>query len=268
MIKPTFLALSLAFFFVSNSNAQDRNTSRDTSTTVIIFNGGSSSSSSIKKRDDLNVIKISPLAFLSGKLPLNYERSITDLLSVQLGVGLTSKNYVGTAWLSALETSEASSGSNESVKVTHSPLPPGAIDESEALYGFETRIAKPGYLFTVQPRLYFDQEGVEGSFIGVAYEYYRYNYQVPTFTMGDDSYSAQGSLIDEFEKISDLMVYFGWQNVYDRLTFEYSAGVGKRSAKGSKYEAGYQDENFYSGMNRYTRSVLNFQLSLKVGFHF
>lgn len=42
-----------------------------------------------------NVVKFNPLLFLRGEVPFYYERALSHRLSVELGVGLTTRNYFG-----------------------------------------------------------------------------------------------------------------------------------------------------------------------------
>lgn len=43
-----------------------------------------------------NVLKVNPLLFLKGEIPIYYERILSEHLSVELAAGITSRNYIGT----------------------------------------------------------------------------------------------------------------------------------------------------------------------------
>lgn len=45
-----------------------------------------------------NVLKINPLLFMRGEIPLYYERALSPRLSLELGVGITVRNYMGNAF--------------------------------------------------------------------------------------------------------------------------------------------------------------------------
>ena len=67
------------------------------------------------------------------------------------------------------------------------------------------------------------------------------------------------------------MVHFGYQNVYDRLTLEWSTAIGIRNVTGTKYAAGYSDYTsrvLIEGTGTYKQNLLNFNIGLKVGYHF
>ena len=42
-----------------------------------------------------NVLKINPLLFLRGEIPLYYERALSHRLSAEIAVGVTFRNYLG-----------------------------------------------------------------------------------------------------------------------------------------------------------------------------
>jgi len=42
-----------------------------------------------------NVLKLNPLLFLRGEVPLYYERALTPRLSIELGLGITLRDYLG-----------------------------------------------------------------------------------------------------------------------------------------------------------------------------
>ena len=48
----------------------------------------------IKVNAKNNVIKFAPLSFISGNFPVMYEKKVSKFLSIQLGAGMTHRNYV------------------------------------------------------------------------------------------------------------------------------------------------------------------------------
>ena len=46
-----------------------------------------------------NVFKINPLLFFRGELPLLYERALTPKLSLEVGLGVTLRNYLALSWV-------------------------------------------------------------------------------------------------------------------------------------------------------------------------
>lgn len=85
------------FFVVLKTNAQDT-----IITNVIVFDKTDlkeSSDSTKNKTDKIsqfkNAIKINPLLFLRGELPIYYERVIHKNFSLEAAIGLTFKDYLG-----------------------------------------------------------------------------------------------------------------------------------------------------------------------------
>lgn len=237
--------------FAQYSNKKD-------STTVIIFNDAPNKKSKKKSNED-NIIKIAPLGFLSGAFPLLYERRVTDFLSIQLGAGLTHHNYVR----------QLLSGASDP-KITY-PWPDNNsyIDLAEPIYNFDYRKAKMGYTVSVQPRIYFDNDAMEGGFMGLSFDYYKYNFSIPGAVSKDGSVSFAGADKKESETIKDFMVHFGYQTLYDNITLEYSTAIGLRTINGTKYAA-WQDNNgsFMDGLATYKQNPIAFNIGIKVGYHF
>ncbi len=245
---------------LSNSlNAQTKKDSKDSTKTVIIFNSGSTATQKNSYTDFKGIIKVDPLAFISGKIPVSYERKFSDLFSVQLSAGLTSKNY--------LQNVIADADVNTKVDFNTAGLPNGYQDETDVLYKYDHRTAKLGYMFSIQPRVYISEEALEGSYFALGFNKLRFNYSTPGLVENTSSPTFTGATKKEYENVTSLMVYFGNQRLYDRLSLEYFTGLGVRSAKGEKYMAGNSSSGFYEAMTPYKKKgALTFELSIKLGF--
>lgn len=257
MHKKIFLTLLLAIPFFAVSKAQKN---KKDSTVVIFFNENKSERTERKKTGEANIVKIAPLGFISGTYPILFERVITNFFSVQVGAGLTGKNF----WRGAINKTGGNSikwdGEYES-----------ADDRADLLFNFDHRTSAMGYMFTVQPRVYFESEAPDGSFMAISYDYYNYKFSIPGLVDdGSGDWEHKGAAKSEHENISDIMVHFGYQTVYDRLTAEYTTAIGIRNVKGTKY-VGYSDFNtgaFTEGFAGYKQSVFNFGIGIKIGYHF
>lgn len=261
MIKMILVLAFVAALQLPNiSSAQSRKSIKD-STTVIIFNQSASRTKSNIKSGEDNIIKIAPLGFVSGTFPILYERRVTDFFSVQLSGGLTNKNYFRTAMAKDAD----------GIKYTY----PDTWDEnntndvSEHIYEFNYRKVQMGYMFGVQPRVYFDSDGLEGSFLGLSLDLYRYNFQIPGIVNDANNGNKQnGAMQSEHENFKDYMVHFGNQALNDRITLEYTAALGIRNVSGTKYVANGNSVNNLEGMATYKQTLFNYNLGLKVGYHF
>ena len=221
-----------------------------------------------KKRpaDDQNIVKLAPLAFISGNIPVYFEREITPWFGMQVGVGITSKNYVRDIF-SGAELSKP--------EILETKWNDGSIDTyADESIGTENknRKYKSGFFVAAEPRIFFESEGLEGTFIGLSYSRGKYNstskkVKAGASVNGDPVFT--NSTVAEFENISDLMVTFGSQTIYDRITLEYSTGVGLRKINGEKYAYGRNfSGDFVDGISIIEKTKIAFNFSLKVGYHF
>lgn len=246
-----------------NLKAQSHKTLRDSST-VIIFNQSSSSSYKKKKPAIVsNIIKIAPLGFLSGTYPILYERRITDFFTVQGALGFTGRDLIRDG------IQNAGSDEGSSLKTQYS-WGAGYTDVSSSAYDFTYRTAKMGTMFSIQPRFYFDNEAPEGSYFGLSFDYYRYNFSIPGVVGNSANYTQTGAPKSEYDNITDFMVLFGNQFIYDRLTFDSYTAIGLRGVKGSRYAAGTSGASnpILESTSTIKQNILNFNIGIKVGYHF
>ncbi len=258
--KLRFYLLISAVCFATTSFAQTKTSSTDTSKTVIIFNSGSPSAKKTYSAGN-QIVKIDPLGFIFGKIPVSYERRLSDLFSVQLSAGLTSKNYLRSFW----QNEEAEF--NDDYSSNNPNMPAGYTDQTDPLYNYDHRKADLGYTVSIQPRVYLNEEALEGSFFGLGLSMSRYNFSTPGLVPTTSGLEFTGPTKKEYEKIKDITVYFGWQRLYDRISLEYSTGLGIRKTDGVKYIAGSNGAGFYESLSKYSKkSGVNFELSFKLGF--
>lgn len=261
--------LVLLVILVSNASiyAQKDNEPKQRDSSIIIFSESPRSTKSLKKyhSDENNVIKISPLGFLKGCIPIYYERRISDLFTIQAGVGITTRNYIRGLLYNAQDNDNTSNGSTEYTWKNNV----GSQDytDEDELYNFDYRKPRLGYFVSLQPRLYFDSEAPDGSFMALSLEHYQYNFKSLAIT-SDGTNTRGKNWVNEYEKLNDVMVLFGYQSVYDHVTLEYTSGIGIRNIKGQKYAVGTNYSSYTDGWADYKKTSLNFELGLKVGFHF
>ena len=218
-----------------------------------------------KPTGEENTIKIAPLGFVSGTFPVYYERVISDFFTVQGGVGITSRNYVRNTFQSIDPITPVYPWSNNY----------SLSDLADNTLEMGNRKPNLGFLLSVQPRIYFNSEAPDESFMSISYDFYRYNFSIPgiVYNSNLNEYKHTGSNKKEHENISDLMATFGYHDVYDHLSIDYSVGMGIRNVRGIKYYYGI--ENFgtppitpIEGFADYKQTTFNFNLGIKVGYHF
>lgn len=257
-----FILFTLLVCFYSTVSAQD----------TVYFTKNNSYGNTAKKNKhsaELNIIKISPLSFLSGFVPVYYERELNSFLSIQVGAGITTRNYVKGWFNNVGDEDNFNQGETQWAA-------PGNEGNSNQLdpYNYTNRKPVIGFCFSVQPRIYFESEGMDGSFIGISYDYYHYaNNQkliVPGPGNGNGSPMFSSSTFKEYEKFSDISAYFGTQTLYDRIALEYSLGVGLRNIKAQQYAytTDFATGDYIDGIMNTKKTKLAFNLAIKVGYHF
>lgn len=267
MPKP-FLVLVLFMITGATIYAQNDREGKQRDSSIIIFSETPREGKSAKKHHagENNIIKIAPLGFLKGSIPIYYERRIADFFTIQAGVGVTTRNYIRGLMVNSLGSQDESD--NNSDYTWSGGYTGDNYGADDGLFDFTYRTAKPGYMISLQPRIYFDSEAPDGGFLAVSFDSYKYNFE-SQMLKGDGSSNRSKNTMKEYEKLNDIMVLFGAQAVHDRITVEYTAGIGVRNIKGEKYATAMDGNGKYiDGIANYKKTTLNVELSIKVGFHF
>jgi hypothetical protein len=221
-----------------------------------------------KESTQTNIIKISPLSFISGFIPVFYERKINDFFTIQGGLGITTKNYIQDAIYA--ETDGTSASTFKKLTWTDGKTYRESDIENQ-LYGGDYRKNTLGYIISVEPRLYFASESPEGAFIGFNFSKRRNNYNSKTVSNSPvNTPIVYSGTTKEFDNLTTAMVNIGSQVMYDNLSLEYTAGIGLRKIVGQHYiYTGASTTNKYvSGIGYVDRTAVAFDLSIKVGYHF
>ena len=253
----SFFAAILIFFALTTHGQQ-----------TVYFSNDTSSISKKKKKSsaETNIIKIAPLSFLFGILPVFYERRISDLFSIQAGAGITIKNYMK----DVVDQLEIGKVENEDYTFKWNGGNEGYI------YDFASETQKPkiktGTFFSVQPRVYFDAEAMDGYYMGISYENTSYKFSSRSIVTGGSTsnpVSYNSNYVNEYDKYADIAVHFGGQTIYDRLSVEYSLGAAIRSKSSRRYIYGYDNNgNYIDGFADLKKSIPVGLFSFRVGYHF
>lgn len=269
-MKKTILFVLFFTFIATTIHAQE----------TVYFKKDDSKSSSRKsskkkagKSSEQNIIKVAPLNFIVGVIPFHYERAINETFSVQIGVGITSANYIK----DAVRTAQSDRNSDVSSTVWNGiNIDPGLKNENNSST-YKNRKSSLGYYAALEPRIYFQSEGLDGPFMGLSFSKTRYNStskKVVTGLTASSTPSFTAGTFDGHETFTDVFVNFGTQTLHDHISIEYSVGVGLRKVTGTEYAfaqdyggagSGYQ---FIDGVSTLDKTKLGFNLSFKIGYHF
>ncbi len=247
---------------------------------TVYFKKDDSKNSSRKKSkkktgtsSEQNIIKVAPLNFIVGVIPFHYERAINETFSIQVGVGITSTNYIK----DAARKAQSDNNSDVSSTVWNGISIDQTLRNENNSSSYKNRKSSLGYFVALEPRIYFASEGLDGAFMGLSFSKTRYNSTSQKVNTGATTSSTPAFTAGAFnghETFTDVFVNFGTQTLHDRISVEYSVGLGLRKVTGIEYAfaqtyggsgGGYQ---FIDGISTLDKTKLGVNLSLKVGYHF
>ncbi len=243
---------------------------------TVYFKTDKGNSSKRKKKEkvssELNIIKIAPLSFIGGNLPIYYERSITPTFALQVGVGITMKNYINN--ILSEKDNGGNGGNNYPSKVIN--WQDGTLntysDQSDNTNLELNRKSKTGYLFAIEPKIYFENEGLEGTFISFAFNTAKYNNTVNKIKTGTSTSSnavLTSSTFEGYEKVSNFLVNYGNQTLYDHISLEYSVGIGLKKVSALNYAFAQENSGkFIEGVGTTDITTVGYNIAFRVGYHF
>ncbi len=243
---------------------------------TVYFKSDKSKTSKSKKKgsSELNIIKIAPFAFIGGNIPVFFERSINETFSIQAGIGITSKNYI----LDLLRAASSDNGNSGSIYgaqkiVWNNGQVNNISNQIDNLdNNYLSRKSKLSFSYSIEPKVYFESEGLEGAFLSLSYNSSKYSNSINTIKNGLPNSSTpalDGGTFVEYYKINNLLVNYGSQTLYDHISLEYSIGLGIRRINSRSYAYGYDNNNkTIDGVGTTNASTLGYNIALRVGYHF
>ena len=234
--------------------------------TTVIFFGSEAAASKSDSKYDANAVKLGIFEMIQGLYGFSYERELSDLFSIQAGLGLTGRNWT----YGVLGSDGLGPGSAEQSSPTFT-YEKDYIDED---YDFKSRKAAPGFYIALQPKFYYaDEDGMDGTYLGLNFQYRRYNYDAFGTLTNDYAEFKSGNDIREFEKQTILALSWGYQNMNEKTVIDYHIAAGIRNINGERRDLGYvynpsigSDELTVSSATRSTSGgYFFFEMGLKVG---
>ncbi len=258
MKKTLLLAASIAF--VSSSFAQKKS--------VIVLGGSKSSNSNsnskhTKYQEPSMAIKVGALNFISGNLPICFEKEYKNF-GFLVGAGPTCRRFLDNSFGSSLldESSiEYSWGKNSNISNVHNPFD-YADDRPKFTYS-------TGYYLIANPRYYYNEEGMDGGYVGIQIVKSQYTYR----TSGSSDYYGVNSYTYDNQtgrdRYTDLTVQWGAQYGENKFIFEWFTGMGIRFKDEERFAFAYDNSNnLITGTANVNKAAIHFDLGLRMGFKF
>jgi len=164
---------------------------------------------------DNNVLKGGLLYFVSGCIPVYYERRVLPWLSIEAGVGLTTRDFIADGANIVINGNNDNEGLNP-------------------YYRYNARKPLVGEYASIQPKFYIRNNAMEGFWLGPVIEFKRFNYKAnlaAVNTLPDDNGNPvymPNVYQKEYRNALDFTFNVGWQFKYNTLCLEYLMGAGFR----------------------------------------
>ncbi|MCC6279543.1 MAG: hypothetical protein IT262_03020 [Saprospiraceae bacterium] len=253
------ILLLLACFFANNLSAQRDKKKPNRDVEIIDFGDTDNNSQKETVYHGL-ILKTSPVSFIFGRQPIELEKEMNDFLSLQAGAGVTFEPLWSAYDELLNEINDEFNGSTESEL--------WASDEPDNYADYSIRTGKIGLQFSVSPRLFFDSDGYEGMYIAPVFRYSTQKFEVQKVREGVPYLERNpDDLQQESIKNMDLMVHYGGQTLYPKLTLEWFIGAGIRFSDNRRQDVGY-DFLFLAGNGERSFKDKKFRLEtgIRVGF--
>jgi hypothetical protein len=140
-----------------------------------------------KKEVKANSATIGIISAFNGFIPVYLERKVADFMSVQVGAGLTFRSISNDMGQILNED-----GTNSEYTDAHSVIvgTTSIYDVEDSYESYKYRNARPGYCFSVAPRIYFGNNVMDGFFLAPEFSYKMYRYSAQ---LADGSVPIVGS---------------------------------------------------------------------------
>ena len=259
MYKLRFISLLFFALFVSSLSYAQKDKKKPSTDVEIIDFGDESGSQKEQKVYKGLIIKTSPISFVFGTQPVELENEITDLLSLQVGLGVTFEPLWAEYDEFVAELVDASDGYCESRMWTY--------DECDYYNDYTIRTGKVGLLASASSRLFFDSDGYEGMYIAPFLRFSQQKFEVEKVREG---YAFLERTPDDTQSESvtnfDILVHYGSQALYPKLSMEWFIGAGVRLRNNTRQDIGYDGLNLLrNGERNFKDKRFRFEAGIRIG---
>lgn len=252
-----FLLALLCLCLATPSVFAQKNREKQRDVEIIDF-GDTKTSRAKKEKYSGLIIKTSPSSFLFGRQPIELEKQINDFLSIQGGLGVT--------FAPLLDLNEISQELYPELNY-YCESTQWAIDECDDYSDGSIRKGAIGPMVSFSPRLFFESDGFEGGYIAPVVRWSAQRFQVQEIQSGVIFPERTNTRQNEYIRSLDLMVHYGSQYLYPKLTLEYFLGVGARLNNSLRQDIGRDGQGLYqNGERAYKERLFRAEIGIRVGF--
>jgi len=254
----TYLCCTLIYGFSHAQTIHVDTTRHDKGTTeVIVFSSDKnkcrnvSGFGSTKTGHDNNIVKVGLLYWVNGVIPVYYERKLTPWLTVQGGVGLTTRDFIADLMNEIIYTAGDGSSYN-------------------TYYSYQHRKALVGYYLSAQPKFYLNNDAMDGFYISpwLEFKHYAFKANMVDPTQPDLVY-LNNAYQNEHRNCLDFTINCGWQWMYNPLTIEFNLGAGFRRYWESRLDIEQGNTGYYTnGLNTFNGYRPEFNIDFNFGGFF
>jgi len=231
-----------------NAHAQ-----KDTANEIKVFDSGTGNvpkrvQQLVKVKD---IIKINPLLFLSGDIPVYYEKVINKSFSFEVAPGITYRDFWGDIFYD-LDQQGVYSPSNNSYLA---PLPYDS--------GTTSRL---GFSFKIDMRYYFGKKNVmNGFYLSPELGFRNYNINYLNYNNSGEPISTYSKGHTNVIEIKALIGYEEESFKIDNYFADFYLGIGLRSVAGVQVVPENSSNGYYNSTNTISNLNLTFYLGVKLG---
>lgn len=222
-------------------------------TTLIIFDQDNINTVTNNKDTSIqkNALKVNPLLYVRGEIPIYYERALNNYFSVEAAIGITFKDYTSGLFddgNSFGESKEEKINSNVSFKLGLRYYSGGVVMDG---FYFALEFAKRDYskdlTFTITDNIYNATTGTSTTITSA------YNFK--------ESDNHQ-----EFKLIVGSQEHYYWDNVF--VDYYIGAGIDKYTEVKVNSESNATTNKYDYSLKTSSKTAPRFYLGLKFGFMF
>lgn len=241
----------------------------------ITFESRNTNSSSHHKHHKLsqNSITIGVASWFNGYIPIYYERALNDVLSIQGGIGVTTRSFGN-------DLGYIVSGDEGKNSPNFAYYPNSDIDDSYEHYKY--RHVVPSLYLSIAPKIYYDDDVMDGKYISLMCEMKQFRYRAQKV----DEHLMPGLYADptddrllphtsqyQDEKVNclDFTVNVGGHlQTRKNVVIGWSTGVGIRIASSERLDIGIvrdgvNPDHYTNGVVDYNKTKFLFTFNFIVG---